>query len=284
MKLAFKILLILLIVGGIAFVVVKSFGGVSDAKVEEVKVTEFERHIDARVTEEIAGKSYEEALDAFEDIGAEILTESKVTTSDGMPSITEDEKERTLKRAFYEFHPIFLNHTKAYFRRSSWNTSDMEDFQDVSESLIEMEIAERNTMAYTDLQNIIQIVKDYNTARRLVGNYSVSTLSALESYISQVRTYRQKDPLKNNTSLVSDLTQAETNAKRHYADKLIAVCNNIAANYRNYGSYENFYDAYNSVSSSISSYVNKYGNDGRFSTARSNLNAADQYAMSYYSN
>lgn len=38
------------------------------------------------------------------------------------------------------------------------------------------------------------------------------------------------------------------------------------------------------VSSSISSYVNKYGNDGRFSTARSNLNAADQYAMSYYSN
>lgn len=107
MKLAFKILLILLIVGGIAFVVVKSFGGVGDAKVEEVKVTEFERHIDARVTEEIAGKDYEDALDAFEDIAAEIFTESKVTTSDGQPSITEDEKERTLKRAFYEFHPIF---------------------------------------------------------------------------------------------------------------------------------------------------------------------------------
>jgi len=284
MKLAFKILLILLMIGGIAFLVVKFIGGISDTKVGEVKVTEFEKHIDARVTNEIVGKDYEEALDGFGDIISEILTESKITTSDGQPSITENEKSNTVKRAFYEFHPIFNNYTKSYFQRSSWSDSDLEDFQDISETLIALEIAERNTSAYTDLQRTIQVVKDYNTARRLANGSSASSLSALESYISQVRTYRQKDPLKNNTSLVNALNQAEGNAKRGYADRLIATCNNLANNYRNYGSYENFYDAYTSVSSSISSFVNKYGNDGWFSSARSRLNSADQNAMSYYSN
>ena len=121
----------------------------------------------------------------------------------------------------------------------------------------------------------------YQARRDLTRSGSIYSLRDLDNFISKMNGYRTSSPLKNNTSLVSDLNDAIVKAKRSYADYIISRCNNVASSYRSYGSYESFYDAYTNVSNMIKDYVQKYGNSSWFDYARRNLNQADQSAMSY---
>lgn len=283
LKLAVKVLLIAAVAGGITLLIVKFVGGLGRADERRVEVTAFERHVEARVADEIQEMDYHEATAAFEDILGEIMTERTVIMSDGRPSIDDAEKERCLKRAFYAYAPILVAYSGRYFEQSQWNEGELKQLRANARRLIDMHIAERGTQAEQSLLLSVNTVNAYYDARQLVINARHCTSMAdVEKVINKANAYMRTEPLNNNLALMNDLAQASLDAKSSYATYIVNFCRQIADNCLFYVDYNSFYADYSKAVNMLTEYVERIGVDDRFPTAAQELNMAIEAARDHF--
>ena len=287
MKLAIKILLIVLVVAGIAYIAITQFGSMEDTPPPPVpELTKFEKHIQKRVENEVADCSYDEATKAFNSIMDEITTEANIMVErDGEeePSISDEEAQSCREELFYAYAPIFTAHTDEYFQRSTWDEAYINQLRDKAKEMQQAHIAEEGTATTEKLAATIKTVDDYHAALKVVRQAEgCTTVAAAKSIISEAQAY-QRAPLTNCDRLRSQLAQVPTKAKNAVATVIRNRCADVINKFDNikYGSFREANDAINSCTSAITDYYNAFGR-GAFDAELKKFSDRKKYMSNVY--
>jgi len=283
MKNIVKIILIVLAVAGIGTAVFLFFNNVDEGKEEVIATSSFEKTIQSRVANEITDKSYNEASNGYDAIIGAIQTEASITLGDGTPNLKPEERLKCEKMAFYAYAPIFTTYAIGYFSRQAWNENEMATLRSRSNALLAQNIAEPGTDVAVNLKKVIETIGNYYAAKSVIASAkSCTTANAVESIKTKAASYKT-GLLVNNTTIMSGLNNAYSDAKASYGRYVSSQALRIASGYRGYGSYPNWYNNYEHAHSLIKEYTSKYGNEQLFTEAKWNLDNADSKAMDYYS-
>lgn len=283
MKKSIKIALIAIVAIGIIAAIAYFAQSIGSGVTTVIATTDFEKQVQDSVNKNIKGKDFSSARIAFNSILAEINTEASITLGDGKRSLSSSEVTKSKQIAFYEYAPIFTEYGTKYFTRSSWDDNTLKDLKEEAATLLQLKIAETGTDVDRNLKSIVKNVDEYFAAWKVANAASrCSSVNAIVSYKTQANKYLHS-PLTNNASLSSALKNAEAAAKNSVIRNIASYCNHVASSYADYGSYGSFYSAYTKGISTINEYKKKYGIPSALNIAKSNMDAADREALSYYS-
>lgn len=281
MKQILKILLVVVAVGGISYSVYHFLHGIESSDSQKViATTDFEKHIQQRIDGEIIDKGYEEASHSFDDIYAEIITESSITKADGTPLLSTEEIKKSMKMVFVYYVNIFVDYEKNYYSKPAWEGNKVDSLRQRARQLLEMDIAEANSSVMNDLQLTINTANAYDDAVSVVNSASHCTSkTAVDNVLDKWKRYRSLVPLTNCSTLMGQLSGACATAKNSYASHLINLAESLARNRSNYSFYEDFLESYRSKTNLIDQYVRAYGNREKFSAVQSKLEEANEWAV-----
>lgn len=246
MKLAFKIFLIVLVVGGIGSAIYFFVDGMGEkAPEEDLETTKFEEYIHDRANDEIKGKSYSKASDAYDDIMAEISDVANSTIKkDGKEdnSISKREEANSRKLAYYAYSPIFVDYTDKFFQNSTWNETEMNNLKKRANELLNTKLSDEKAKNKPKIQDVIRNVEGYYAAKSLIEQANNCTsVKVAKEMPNKVSAYK-KLPFTNNSYLRTGLDNAPAKAKSSCADYIRKQCNAVVNNY-----YNGRYNTYNAV-------------------------------------
>lgn len=274
--------MIAIVLIGIIFALFYFASSVGTGIDKPIATTAFEKHVQDRTETEIKGKDYEEAQKGFVSILNELETEGSITLGDGSKNLSDSEISKSRQIAFYEYAPIFTKYANTYFSKSSWDDSALKSMKNESENLLAFHVAESGTTVDSDLKKIIKSVDDYYSAWKVANSASHCTTVGGIATIAQNAQKYKVDPLVNNSSLLSALNSAETNAKNSVIKIISNYCNSVSDNYKNHTDYQAFNKEYEQACSRIDEYKNKYDYPNNLQSVRRQLDSADSNALSYF--
>ena len=216
-----KISLIFVVLIGIIATIVFFIKPPGKTVEERIAATPFEKEIENKVLASIKGQDYDAATTAFYNILDTIVTEASIVNSDGSKQLTKDEVKNCKECAFDAYLPIFNQYQSKYFERSSWTEKELNALKSRAQNLLDMKIAEG--MDKSMLDNVVANVNDYFAAWKVINNAkSCSSIAAAQRINEQAESY-QRQPLTNNASLQSGLSDAFYDAKVSLANHIIAI-------------------------------------------------------------
>jgi hypothetical protein len=287
MKLAIKIFLIVLVLGGIGWAIYSFVGGMGEkAPDEEIETTKFEEHISDRVESEIKDKSYQSASDAYDDVMAEISDIASTTTKKGGDeerSISKSEETNSRKMAYYAYTPIFLDNAQKFFRQRSWDESELKKLKERAKELLATKLSDSNSKNRPKLEEVVTYVDGYFSAKSLINSAnSCTSVSVARNMPDQVRKY-QKQPYTFNDFLSSGLSSAPSKAKSSCAQYIKNKCMGLRyTNYRTSNAMQADADRYEAL---VREYESAFGRTGEFDyaiqTMLNALNEGYRYLDSY---
>ncbi len=277
-----KITLLIFVMIGLGAIVVLFMSNIKDVDNVDIEATDFEKHIQGSVDCDIKGADYAQATAGFDNIVEEIETERFVTLNNNQHGISEESQQKCNKMAFFAYAPIFTHYSKSYFQQSSWSETILDSLKWRATFMLNMNIAEDDTDMYNQLKTTIKNVEDYYAILSLNDSSSKCTsVQSAKNMISEANDFK-REPFTNNEILRTRLNNVPSNAKTSCATYIKNRCRYVANHYDEYGSYENFYSAYEKVTGLIDSYKNAFSNGNQFNEVISLLNSADNKAMEYY--
>ncbi len=271
MKTTIKILIIVLVAAGIAAAIWAFFKRINDGDTSSIATTEYEKRIEARVSSDIADKSYTSARASFDNIIADIVTESKIETTDGNHVITADEFENCQKIAVTPYLPVFKSYASSYFNRSNWDNKELDDMSSHAKQLLGLNGAKDDS----DLNRIVSDVNDYYAALKTVRlSKSVTNVADARRIMNDANGFKRA-PLNNNTDLMTKLNEVPSNVRKSIVNSIGYAINNLPTNPYSYKSYDDWYGRFERIKKRIDEYTNAFGRDGTLESYRTSLNKAD---------
>jgi hypothetical protein len=282
MKKKVKIALIAVVIIGIILAIVLFVHKIIDGGSLIIKDPSIEQKIQSRVNKEIKGQEYPIAQRGFYSILDDIYTEQSITLGTGEKNLDDEEILKSLQIAFYEYAPIFTEYGKSYFMESSWNKTILKKLREEAITLLNLKIVEESSAVDVDIRSIVQNVDDYRSAWSIVRSANnCTTIADIDNVKSKANQYL-KDPLINNTKLVSAIHGVEINARSAVVRSITKSCAYICVYYEDYPSYASFNEAYEYVCALIEGYEQRYGYESELQQAREKLRKAKGNAYSHF--
>ncbi|MBP5561629.1 MAG: hypothetical protein J6X70_07525 [Muribaculaceae bacterium] len=224
MKTVIKISLIVLAVSLIVFVVLY-FANKDEAKdVGHIAKTKYVEKIADRA-EKVIDKvdDYNQAKLNFIDLENEILAEK------AMGNRSEEEIKNAQEFIVFYFAPKHIKHANEHYAGSEWSTEEVMEIKTVAQRLLDYQVIEDSAANRIGLNKVITVADHYAEARALASSSRrYSSAAQVESIMSEVKAYKNEDPLKNCTQLRNDLDGAVNRAVNNYASSVAGQLNSIA--------------------------------------------------------
>lgn len=279
MKNAIKIIIIAIVAIVLIVAIVFSIKDLSGGADKVMATTPFEKTVEEKVANQIEGKDYSSARSGFDAIMNYIDTETSITLADGKKNVSPEEAANAKAMVFNAYAPMVINKGAELFSRSSWNDSEITQLGAEASRLAG---AGTDANLTSQLNNIVNIVNTYKEAWGVVNSAKkCSTISSISTLSAKAENYR-RDPLTNNVSLMSALSEVPSTAKNAVASSLASQAAALQNKYSNYGSWSSFLTKYNSISNTLDTYVSKYGSNSKISQAYSAISTAYDWAYNYY--
>lgn len=284
MKQGIKIAIIAVVAVILIIVVVLSIKTLSPDTDKVIASTPFEKTVEQRVDEGIAGKNYTSAGSAFTSIMDYIDTEANITLADGAHKIKPEEAAKARTMVFNAYAPMVIEQANAIFNSSAWNDGQLTSVNNEATRLKNSGVGDTGLVA--QLGQVVSIISDYRAAWGVVNNAkNCSSVGEISTLTARAENYRHA-PLTNSTSLANSLSGVAQTAKNAVVSSIysnaVAIYNK--ANKCSYSSWDSFYSAREKVQSSINAYASSYGSPEKLQQAQGYLNAAESYVSNCLSN
>lgn len=263
-----KIAILIVAVIVIVVAVIHFSSNVNETENKQVATTDFEKYIAKEVNEKVKNRYYEDAKESWQNIRNEIQTEYGILLANGEPNLSRKEAAACYKMNNDAYVPIFIYEAKSYFRSSSWDRSQLNEFKKEAAQLL-------NVSNNNDLANIISWVNGYYDLSRAIRSANYCRSVAMVENISNKAKQYDGWPYTNNDELNAGRRSMVATAKTACKRNIVAYCRSIVNKY--YSSYAEWKQKYNHASDMIYRYKDKYG--GEFDDVENELAERD-YEMS----
>ena len=203
--------------------------------------------------------------------------------------MTDQDLDEQLSAIVNAYIPIFKSQCDNMFSRSEWPAQDLAKISEKIKSLKNLKFYASSAPVLTQCQSaklseVSDVMDRYNKAMNLADNARFTTVADAQRLLNEARQYRNDDPLKNNSELMSRLsTVNEKIGKSHYAYVKKQV--EKLADYR-YNTKDNYQNLIAQVRADINDYKSmssSYANEELSVSALESVSATyEQAAMKYY--
>lgn len=196
-----------------------------------------------------------------------IKSELEFQTKEHLLDESEHDKVADLLVSVYV--PLFHSYSWSCFSSNSWSERNMAAIQNRCESLKSLSLMETGGRALDNneelsrqFDSICEVVNDYYTAISIAKSTTFTTIDNARDVINRANSLKNKYPLKNYTSLVSQMDELPRMIEQSHYNYLVSSVNQLdCSNYEFYWSntredsirYENHY---NGLIVQINNYIN----------------------------
>ena len=196
--------------------------------------------------------------------------------------ITNKDADKEIDILLGKYSSLFLKRSLTLFEKSTWNTEDHKDMQNVIGSLLNIKHSDGTDALKKSTRDSLMMVENiisrYNQARAVSKRTHFSGVSNAQSTISQARQFANDSWLSNCTDLVRDLRGVKSSlAESHY--NYVSSMVEKLAQYRSFS--QNYYD--NTLVPQVDAAVTEYDNKASaLYGSKKDVNALWNRAKNYY--